>query len=47
MDRRRFRPSHDIQRDRLMRVAAKAFDFKIETTGVSASPSVGDGCGGP
>src|SRR6266404_3694296 len=34
MDRRRLRPTHDIQRDCLMRVAAKAFDFKIEVTSV-------------
>jgi hypothetical protein len=34
MDRRRFRPPHDVERDRLMRVAAEAFHFKIEVTGV-------------
>src|SRR5438552_2744095 len=34
MDWRRLRPTHDIQRDRLVRLAAKAFDFEIEITSV-------------
>jgi len=29
MDWRRLRPPDDIERDRLMRVAAQAFDFEI------------------
>ena len=31
MDSCRFGPTHDIQRDRLVRIATKAFDFEIET----------------
>jgi hypothetical protein len=34
VDRRRFRSAHDVERDRLMRVAAKALHFEIEVTGV-------------
>jgi hypothetical protein len=34
VNRRCFGPPHDIQRHRLMRVAAKAFDFEIKITGV-------------
>jgi len=30
VDRRGLRPAHDVERDSLMRVAAKAPDFKIE-----------------
>jgi hypothetical protein len=47
MNRRRLRSAHDVERDRLMRVAAKAFHFEIAVTGVSASPSAGDGGAGP
>jgi hypothetical protein len=42
-----FRPADDIQRHRLMRIAAKAVDLKIEISGVQASPSDGDGWAGP
>src|SRR5258707_15116644 len=42
-DGRRFRPSYDIQRDWLMHVAAKAFEFKIEVTSVEG---VAEGRGG-
>jgi len=38
-----FWPPHDIQRDRLMRVASKAFDFEIEITSVEG---VAEGRGG-
>ena len=34
MDRRRLRSPHDVQRDGLMRVAAKAFHFEIAITGI-------------
>lgn len=37
---RRLRPAHDIQRHRLMRVAAKAFDLKIEVTGIQGIAEV-------
>jgi hypothetical protein len=36
MDRRRLRSPHDVQRDLLVRVAAKAFDFEIAVTGVES-----------
>jgi len=34
MDRRRLRSPHDVERDGLVRVAAKAFDFEIAKPGV-------------
>jgi hypothetical protein len=34
MDRRRLRSPHDVQRDGLMRVAARAADLKISTPGI-------------
>jgi len=34
VDRRRLRPAHDVERDRLMRVAAEAADFKVAVAGV-------------
>jgi hypothetical protein len=36
MDGCRLGPTHDVQRDRLMGVAAKAFDFEIKITGADA-----------
>src|ERR1700735_2330267 len=42
-----FRPADDIQRLRLMPIAAKAADLKVEISGVKASPSDGDGWAGP
>jgi hypothetical protein len=43
VDRRRLRPPYDIQRDRLMCVTAKAFDFKIEVTSVEGVAEGGEG----
>jgi hypothetical protein len=34
MDRRRLRSPHDVEGNRLVRVAAKATDFEIEITGI-------------
>ena len=34
VDWRRLRPAHDIQRHRLVRVAAEAADLKVEISGV-------------
>jgi hypothetical protein len=45
MDRRRLRPPDVIQRDSLMRVAAEAFDFEIEITGVERVPQCRRGLG--
>ena len=36
MDRRCLRPAHDVQRHRLMRVAAQAFHFEIAKAGVDS-----------
>jgi hypothetical protein len=43
MDGCRLRPANDIQRDRLVRVAAEAFHLKIQVTGVER---VAEGRGG-
>ena len=40
MDRRRLRSPHDVERNGLMRVAAKAFDFENMLTSVLISSSV-------
>jgi hypothetical protein len=34
VNRRRLWPSHDVERDRLMRVAAEAADFEIEVASI-------------
>ena len=47
MDRRRLRPPHDIERDRLMRIEAEALHFEIEVTGVERIAERRDGCAGP
>jgi len=46
MNQPRFWPPHDIERDGLMRVAAKTADFAMYKASIE-SPSVGDGCAGP
>jgi hypothetical protein len=47
MDRRRLRAPHDIERHRLVGVAAEATDLQIDVPALRASPSVGEGCAGP
>jgi hypothetical protein len=43
MDRGRFRPANDVERHRLVRLAAKAFDFEI---GIAAVEGVTESRGG-
>jgi hypothetical protein len=47
VDRRWLRSPHDVKRDGLVPVAAKAADFEWPYPAMSASPSVGDGAAGP
>lgn len=47
MDRRCFRSPHDIKRDRLVHIAAKAFHFEIVIPGIQRVTKRGDGCAGP
>jgi hypothetical protein len=47
MDRRHLRSPHDVEGNGLMRVAAKAADFKVAIARIERVAERGDGCAGP
>jgi hypothetical protein len=47
VDGRALWPSHDVERNSLVHVAAEALHFEIEVASINASPSIGDGCAEP
>ena len=47
VDRRRLRPAHNVQSDRLMRIASETANFKVATSRVERVAQGRDGCAGP
>ena len=47
MDRRCLRSPHDVERNGLTRVTAKALQFQIAVSRIECVARAGDGCAGP